>query len=153
MNHCALNPMPSAAERATSASFGRRPLAWRPRGPASDPAGAGRVLDEVLNACGGAPQAMRAGSRVTPLRDERFDAAVRLYRDGHWALAFDCLASMADQGHAPAAKLALLMTRYGASLYGVAFAVPPSQIARWAQRALRAISRPTASPSSITASA
>jgi len=116
-----------------------------------------RLLDDVLVACNASQQAMRSGSRVTMLRDEPFDAAVRLYREGHWALAFDKLAALADRDHAPAAKLALLMLRYGASLYGVAFAVQPMQVARWAQRALGVTSRPTsratASPSSMTASA
>ena len=112
-----------------------------------------RLLDDVLVTCNAGQQAMRSGSRVTMLRDEPFDAAVRLYRDGHWALAFDKLAALADRDHAPAAKLALLMLRYGASIYGVAFAVQPVQIARWAQRALRPTSRAMASPSSMTASA
>jgi len=152
MNHCASSPLPAAA-RTTSEWSVRRPEAWGRSDRVRDPAAADRVLDDVLQPCGIGQQAMRVGSRVTPLRDDRFDAAVRLYRDGHWALAFDRLAGLADQGHARAAKLALLMTRYGVSLYGVTFAVPPTQIARWAQRALRANSRLTASPSSITASA
>ena len=110
-----------------------------------------RVLDDVLSASDAAT--MRAGSRVTIVRDERFDAALRLYRAGDWAFAFDHLAALADQGHAPAARLALLMSRYGVMLYGVAFPVDPRRVACWAQRVLRASSRATASPSSMTASA
>ncbi len=85
--------------------------------------------------------------------DEGFDTAVRLYEGGQWEQAFANLAELADHGDARAAKLALLMLRYGASLYGTAFAATPWQVARWAQRVLRASSRATASPSSITASA
>ena len=86
-----------------------------------------------------------------------FAHAVRLYEDCHWEFAFDHLTALADDGHAPAAKLSLLMLRYGRSLYGTNFSACPEQIARWAQRVLRATSRATsratASPSSITASA
>ena len=84
---------------------------------------------------------------------EAFASAVHLYEGGHWAFAFERLALLADQGHAPAAKLALLMLRYGRALYGTGFSAEPEQVARWAQRVLRAASRATASPSSITASA
>ena len=87
--------------------------------------------------------------------DENFDAAVRLYAAGHWQQAFANLATLADKGHAVAAKLALLMLRYGTTVYGTTFTVHPGQVARWAQRVLRtgsrATSRATASPSSMTA--
>ena len=149
----ALNRMPFNAGRAGRSPFGRAPVARGWAEPANSCAVAGRVLDSVLDECGAGIDAMRTGARVTILRDDRFDAAVRLYRDGHWELAFESLATLADQDHAPAAKLALLMLRYGASLYGATFRVRPVQVARWAQRVLRATSRATASPSSITASA
>jgi hypothetical protein len=82
-----------------------------------------------------------------------FLSAVRLYQDCHWEFAFERLTALADDGHASASKLALLMLRYGSSLYGTTFKARPGQIARWAQRVLRATSRATASPSSMTASA
>jgi len=85
--------------------------------------------------------------------DDRFDDAVRLYERGHWEQSFENLSALADHGHARAAKLALLMLRYGAPLYGTMFAARPQQVARWAQRVLRNTSRATASPSSITAMA
>lgn len=85
--------------------------------------------------------------------DVTFTAAVRLYEGGHWPFAFERMAALADQDHAPAAKLALLMLRYGSALYGSDFSARPEQVARWAQRVLRATSRATASPSSMTASA
>src|SRR4051794_21984294 len=83
--------------------------------------------------------------------DERFAAEVRLYEEGHWEQAFLGLASLADQGHATSARLALLMLRYGSSLYGTRFSAAPERVARWAQRVLRATSRATASPRSRTA--
>ena len=95
----------------------------------------------------------RAAGGAEDRPDKAFSSAVQLYQDCHWEFAFDRLAILADQGHAPAAKLALLMLRYGSSLYGTSFSAKPEQVARWAQRVLRATSRATASPSSITASA
>ena len=151
MNH-AMSPMSINAARTSRLPLGRQPIP-RDRSELASNAAARRVLDDVLDTCGAGHEAMRAGARVTILPDDRFDAALRLYRDGHWAFAFDRLAVLADQDHAPAAKLALLMARYGVMLYGVCFAVEPAQVARWAQRVLRATSRATASPSSITASA
>jgi hypothetical protein len=85
--------------------------------------------------------------------DPNFRAAARLYEDGHWEYAFKRFTALADDGHAPAAKLALLMLRYGRSLYGTGFEARPVQVARWAQCVLRATSRATASPNSMTASA
>ena len=152
MSH-ALNRMPPNAGLTVRSPFGRAPMTPGWAAPRDAIAAAGRVLDDVLDSCGSGLDAMRSGARVTILRDDRFDAAVSLYRDGHWALAFERLAALADQDHAPAAKLALLMLRYGVSLYGVCFAAKPTQVARWAQRVLRATSRATASPSSITARA
>jgi hypothetical protein len=105
------------------------------------------------NSLAAAAVVLKSALEATPnsSSDERFAAEVRLYEEGHWDQAFMGLASLADQGHATAARLALLMLRYGATLYGTAFSAGPDQIARWAQRVLRASSRATASPSSMTA--
>jgi hypothetical protein len=130
-----------------------RPLhAWS---QPSNRAAAAQVLGTALEFCQGGSS---TASVYTPsVADENFTAAVRLYEAGHWEHAFVNLASLADLGHAPAAKLALLMLRYGATVYGSTFSVHPGQVARWAQRVLRAsplpISRATVSASSITASA
>ncbi len=103
-----------------------------------------------------------------------FDLAVESYEAGDWAAAFQAATAGAEAGDPAAAKLALLMLRYGASLYGVELQAEPRCIARWAkcvieaasapgpasasiagstasQRAARSTSRRTASPSSITA--
>jgi hypothetical protein len=65
-------------------------------------------------------------------RDDGFEAAICLYEQGRWVDAFRQLVHRADLGHAPAAKLALLMLRYGAALYGTQFCADALQIARWA---------------------
>jgi hypothetical protein len=48
------------------------------------------------------------------------------------------LSRLADRGDAPSSKLALLMLRYGAPLYGTHFTAQPEQIARWARQVLEA---------------
>ena len=73
--------------------------------------------------------------------DDAFVAAVRVYERRSWLQAYSQFAMLGDQGNAPAAKLALLMLRYGHALYGETFTAPPSQIARWAQCVLRATAR------------
>jgi len=95
----------------------------------------------------------RAVGDAEELSNEAFISAVRLYEGCHWEFAFERLALLAEDGHTPAAKLVLLMLRYGSALYGTSFVAHPGQVARWAQRVLRATSRATASPSSITARA
>lgn len=54
------------------------------------------------------------------------------YDVGHYAAAFDGFAALADAGHVDAARIALLMQRHGASLYGMRFAAGPKQLGRWA---------------------
>jgi hypothetical protein len=98
--------------------------------------GASMVLSAAL--VGGVPSAAsrQAAGRLTP--SASFDAAIVLYERGEWEPAFDMLQQLADAGDALAAKLALLMLRYGAPLYGAHFHAVPSQIARWARVVLAA---------------
>jgi hypothetical protein len=143
---------PTPAHRPPSFSVLHPLHAWS---QPSNRAAAAQVLEAARAFCHAGPSA--ANGRAPAPADEGFEAAVRLYEAGHWEQAFVNLAALADLGHAPAAKLALLMLRYGATVYGSTFIVHPGQVARWAQRVLRANPRPssraTASPSSITASA
>jgi hypothetical protein len=94
-----------------------------------------------------------SASQLQSCADTRFNAALRLYEGNHWTDAFEHLAALADQKHVPSARLALLMLRYGAAIYGVNFVATPAQVAAWAQRVLRETSRATASPRSMTAMA
>lgn len=68
--------------------------------------------------------------------DEAFLTATRQFQNGKWQRAFNQLSALADDGHAPAAKLALLMLRHGRTLFGLSFDAQPPQIARWAQYVL-----------------
>lgn len=63
---------------------------------------------------------------------DAYGRAIAYYEQGQWLNAFKVLTQLADDGHAPAAKLALLMLRYGASLFGMALHAEAPRIARWA---------------------
>ena len=99
---------------------------------------AGRVLSSALTMT---PGALRFGAAVpagVDAPDEHFEAAVALYERHRWIAAYEMLCRLADRGDAPSSKLALLMLRYGASLYGTSFTAQPEQIARWARQVLEA---------------
>jgi hypothetical protein len=53
------------------------------------------------------------------------------YERCHWANAYAAARSLADQGHAEAARLALQMRRYGPTLFGQAFEASPEATQRW----------------------
>ena len=101
---------------------------------------AGRVLSSALTM---KPGALRLGAAMVPTcvdaPDEHFEAAVALYERQRWVPAYEMLCRLADRGDAPASKLALLMLRYGALLYGTRFTARPEQIARWARQVLEAL--------------
>jgi hypothetical protein len=125
MQHATIRTPSNAREPARTAPQASR--SFQPARLLRDRGAAARVLQSVL-ASGG-----RAGAE-----DDCFDAAVALYEFEHWDRAYADLTVLADRGHARAAKLALLMLRYGAAVYGSAFVARPGQVARWAQRVLRA---------------
>ena len=101
---------------------------------------AGRVLSSALAMKGAG--AMRFGASMPAATaaqsEETFEAAVALYERRRWDAAYEMLCRLADRGDAPASKLALLMLRYGAPLYGTPYTARPEQIARWARQVLKA---------------
>ena len=64
--------------------------------------------------------------------EEGFADAMALYRDGRYSTAYGHFAKLADGGHADAARIALLMVRFGPQLYGVLWSASAYQVARWA---------------------
>lgn len=99
--------------------------------------GASMVLSAALVGGVSPSHASRhAVGRLVP--SASFDAAIALYERGEWEPAFEMLQRLADAGDALAAKLVLLMLRYGAPLYGTHFSAMPRQIARWARVVLAA---------------
>ena len=91
-----------------------------------------RVLAASL-ACVGAA----AGSPPAAVQAEAFEEAQDLYMQGKWSAAYGHFARLADDGHAQAATIAILMFRYGGSLYGYEWGASQAQIDHWIELSCR----------------
>ncbi len=63
----------------------------------------------------------------------RFDEAMRLVTHQQWLPAFDVLTGLANAGHPAAARMALMLARRGAVLFGGRFAATAQEKLRWRQ--------------------
>jgi len=70
-----------------------------------------------------------------------FNDAMAQYSDCRWADAYSRFAVLAEQGHAEAARIALLMLRHGPSLYRHEWTGSPAQVAQWAALAAPSLAR------------
>lgn len=61
----------------------------------------------------------------------RYDSAHVDYEIGHYQRAFAVFASLADEGHCGAARLAQQMVRYSRQIYAADFNVSPERLGRW----------------------
>jgi hypothetical protein len=64
-------------------------------------------------------------------QDARFREAMHMHKVGRWSAAYGRFAVLADEGYAPAARVALEMLRNGPSVYGTTWTAAPSQLAAW----------------------
>lgn len=71
-----------------------------------------------------------------------FDAAMAAYTSQHYGQAFKALARLADSGHGPAARMALLMVAHGTRLHGHHFEADAAARRRWGQFASQPEQRP-----------
>lgn len=69
-------------------------------------------------------------------RQSAFERAMADYERQHFDAAYQALWLLADQGHAEAARIALLMATHGPRLYGQRFAIGDVQRDRWLAAAL-----------------
>ena len=101
---------------------------------AAEPCATVRVLGSALSLrpVRDATPGIAAGST------DSLERAIALYERRQWGAAFAILSRLADRRDPAAAKLALLMLRYGESLYGTRFTALPQQIARWATQVIDA---------------
>jgi hypothetical protein len=60
-----------------------------------------------------------------------FDVAMDAYAHQRFRDAFDGLARLADEGHADAARIALLMVAHGPRLFSQRFHIPTAQRQQW----------------------
>jgi hypothetical protein len=73
---------------------------------------------------------------VPATRQSAFARAMADYERQHFAAAYQAFWLLADQGHAEAARIALLMAAHGPRLYGQRFAIGEVQRDRWLAAAL-----------------
>lgn len=99
-----------------------------------------RVLVAALACVGAVAAAPPTGAQAEALEEAR-----DLYSQGKWSAAYGRFAQLADEGQAEAAHIALLMVRYGATLYGQDCAASRSQIEHWFALSLRRTKALTAS--------
>ena len=60
-----------------------------------------------------------------------FEQATGLYRAGRWSAAYGRLVPLADRGHVDAARILIVMLRYGRELHGTEWTASPSQVRAW----------------------
>ncbi len=91
-----------------------------------------RALESSMLALGLSALLLAGSALAQPIDDaEAFDAVVAAYERSHWREAYDAASRLAERGHAPAARLALRMWRFGTRLYGESFDAAPETVIRW----------------------
>jgi hypothetical protein len=65
----------------------------------------------------------------------RFGHALALLESGRWPQAFEALSALAHDGHASAARIALMLASRGGPLFGGNFRATARDLARWRQAA------------------
>lgn len=80
-----------------------------------------------------AATATSAADAVKP--DTAFSEAMAHYKAGKWPGAYGRFAALADHGNAEAARIALIMLRHGAQMYGSAWGASQPQIEQWTKLA------------------
>ena len=73
--------------------------------------------------------------------DTAMAEAMAYYRNGHVSAAYGRFAELADKGDAEAARIALMMLRYGPRLYGHEWGASQPQIDRWTELAVQRVER------------
>lgn len=101
-----------------------------PQGPWA--ALAGLVLTSSVAAC---PVAVPSTAGPVTDWDAEYRQAHVDYDANRWPAAYERLSRLADRGHPDAARMALLMWRHGAVLYGTRFDAAPSRREHWAAAA------------------
>ena len=119
---------PSTAKdrRLAAAAAGAASLRHVPRCASPSTASDPRCWPSACRTCCSTAAHWPADRRCRSLRCRR-----RSVREQPLARAYDATGHLAERGHAPAARLALRMWRFGPLLYGERFDAAPPVIARW----------------------
>jgi hypothetical protein len=88
-----------------------------------------------------APHEVIAARTIAPTapRDAmalRFEHAMQRFQSAEWSEAFTELRTLANRGHPPAARIALMLARRGPSLFGGSFPATGQERARWQSHGL-----------------
>jgi hypothetical protein len=67
--------------------------------------------------------------------EQLYAQAAKQFRDGRFPGAYGRFVALADAGHAPSARLALLMCEQGPTLFGSDWDCAPHQVQDWAEAA------------------
>jgi len=86
----------------------------------------------ISSARGGAVSAATATRALNAdPTSRRFQQAVETLETGCWSEAFSSLSDLANRGHAPSARIALMLARRGTSLFGGTFPATQREKAHW----------------------
>lgn len=96
----------------------------------------------ILLLCTAAAMATGTATANVTSSDAAFNDAMEQYKKGKWSGAYGRFASLADQGHAEAARIALIMLRHGAKMYGHDWGASQPQINQWMKLALQRMEAP-----------
>ncbi len=87
------------------------------------------VLPVVLLVQASPVAAQLAG--LTPAQHALYREAIESFRSHHYPGAYGRFAALADAGHVPSARIALLMAQEGSVLFGSDWTATPLQQQRW----------------------
>lgn len=74
----------------------------------------------------------RTGAATRPASQaRRFDQAIGLLESGEWQRAYATLGGLANEGHRPAARMALVLAQRGTVLFGGSFRASARELQRW----------------------
>jgi hypothetical protein len=68
---------------------------------------------------------------IEPAQRELYEQATQAFREHRFAAAYGRFVRLAEAGHAPSARLALVMVQHGNSLFGSEWSASPGQQQRW----------------------
>lgn len=98
----------------------------------------GAALGAVFSAClmtAGAPALAGGAAPRAMSGEELYAEAANHFRHGRFPQAYGRFIALADAGHAPSARMALMMCEHGPTLFGRDWDCAPQQVEAWAAAA------------------
>jgi hypothetical protein len=89
------------------------------------------VLGLAMHGAHGRNPAVVVAQAGKPDSDATMNTAMEQYRQGRYSIAYVQFCKLADEGNAEAARIALIMLRYGRRMYGTEWGSSQPQIDLW----------------------